>query len=115
MRLYIALLVGVFLFFSCKEEIKSGLSDEKMVNVLTDLHLAEASMLTLNKRLKDSIHVVYYEQVFKIHEVNDSLFFEELEILRKSPKRVEEIYTKVIDNIEQLDLKEEETDPKKKK
>jgi len=117
MKIYKTLILGLVLFMGCKEEIKPTLSDEKLVNVLTDLHLAEASMLTLNKKLKDSMHVIYYEQVFEIHQVQDSIFFKDLEIIRKDPKKVEELYTRVIDNLDQLDLKESEIEeiPEEKK
>ncbi len=118
MRLsFLIISIAVFSMIGCKEELSTTLSDEKIVDILTDLHLAEASMLTLNKRLKDSVNRIYYGQVFEIHQVEDSIFFNDLEIIRKNPKRVEEIYTLVIDNIDQLDLnekKEEEVLKKKK-
>ena len=115
MKAVIIALLGVLCFLGCKEEIKPSLSEEKMVDVLTDLHLAEASMLTLNKKLKDSVYLVYYGQIFEIHQVKDSVFFKDLELLRKDPERVEKVYAKVVDNIEQLDLKKEVDEPEKKK
>ena len=116
MKFKLLVFIGMICFWGCKEDLKPTLSDEKMVDVLTDLHLAEASMLTLNKKLKDSVYLVYYGQIFEIHQVEDSVFFRDLEIIRKNPKWVEEIYDKVVVNLEQLDLKKEkEEDTSKKK
>ena len=65
---------------SCKEEIKPQLSDEEMVDILADMHIAESAILSLNRRLKDSVSQVYYKQIFEIHEVEDSVFYKDLEL-----------------------------------
>jgi len=99
--------LGIICFLGCKEDLKPTLSDDKMVDVLTDLHLAEAAMLTLNKRIKDSVYLVYYKQVFEIHDVKDSVFFKDLELIRKDPVWIAKIYEEVVINIEQMDVKKE--------
>lgn len=105
LKLFILLLLTSNIFLSCKqEEIKLQISDEEMVKILTDLHISEAAILSLNQKLKDSITVIYYQQIFEIHGVTDSVFYSDLEILRKNSKRLEEIYQKVIVEIEQLDV-----------
>ena len=105
LKFFILLLLTSSIFLSCKqEEIKLQISDEEMVKILTDLHIAEAAILSLNQKLKDSITVIYYQQIFEIHGVTDSVFYSDLEILRKDSKRLEEMYQKVIVEIEQLDV-----------
>ena len=97
----------IFLLFcgtSCKEEIKLTLTDDQMIDVLTDMHIAEAAILSLNKKLKDSVATVYYAQIFEIHGVEDSVFNRDIEILRNDAKHLEDIYQKVIVKIEQLDI-----------
>lgn len=121
LKLFILLLLTSNIFLSCKqEEIKLQISDEEMVKILTDLHISEAAILSLNQKLKDSITVIYYQQIFEIHGVTDSVFYSDLEILRKNSKRLEEIYQKVIVEIEQLDVDKVKVDsvgafPKKNK
>ncbi len=95
---------------SQQEEIELQISDEKMIKILTDLHISEAAILSLNQNIKDSISVVYYQQIFEIHGVQDSIFYQDLEILRKDSKRLEKIYQKVLVEIEQLDLLKVEED-----
>ena len=121
LKLFILLFLTFSIFLSCKqEEIKLQISDEEMVKILTDLHISEAAILSLNQKLKDSITVIYYQQIFEIHGVTDSVFYSDLEILRKDSKRLEEIYQKVIVEIEQLDVDKVKVDsvgasPKKNK
>lgn len=107
LRITILILIfcGSICFLSCQEEeIKPQISDEEMIKILTDLHISEAAILSLNQKIKDSISVVYYQQIFEIHGVADSVFFSDLEILRSDAKKLEKIYLKVIDNIELLNV-----------
>ena len=109
LKLFILLLLTSNIFLSCKqEEIKLQISDDEMVKILTDLHISEAAILSLNQKLKDSSTVIYYQQIFEIHGVTDSVFYSDLEILRKNSKRLEEIYQKVIVEVEQLDVEKVE-------
>ncbi len=114
---FVILLLFIISISACKEEeIKPLLSDEEMVAILTDIHLAEAAILSLNRKLKDSVSQVYYKQIFEIHEVKDSVFYNEFEILRKQPKKVKELYGKVGKRIDELQLnKSKEKSTKKKK
>ena len=110
-------LMMIFLLSSvgCKEEEEQPvLSEEKMIEVLTDLHIAEAGILSLSKNLKDSMAAIYYNQVFEIHEVKEADFFHDLELLRKSPKRLESTYGKVIVAIEKLEVKKSKANDKVK-
>lgn len=111
LNFFILLLFISSVFLSCKQdEIKLQISDEKMIKILTDLHIAEAAILSLNQKIKDSVSVIYYEQIFKIYGVTDSIFYNDLEILRNDAKRLEKIYQEVIVEVEQLEVKEVEID-----
>jgi hypothetical protein len=110
-RISILILIfcGSICFLSCQDdEIKPQIPDEEMVKILTDLHISEAAILSLNQKIKDSISVIYYQQVFEIHGVVDSIFYKDLEVLRSDSKRLEEIYIKVLENIELLNVMEVE-------
>ena len=54
--------------------------------------------------MKDSVSNVYYQQIFEIHGVTDSIFYKDLEMLRSDAKRLEEIYNQVIEKIELLNV-----------
>jgi len=102
-------------FFSCKEEYQPELSDEKMIDILVDLHVAEAASMSLGKELKDSLINVYYPQIFEMNAVKDSVFFKDFEELRKNPKKLEMIYQRVYEDVEQLGSDRMEGDSLKKK
>jgi hypothetical protein len=104
-RITILILIffGSICFLSCQEEeIKLQIPDEEMVKILTDLHISEAAILSLNQKIKDSISVIYYQQIFEIHGVTDSIFYHDLKVLRTDSKKLEETYIKVLENIELL-------------
>lgn len=104
-KIFILIFCGIVNFWSCQEEeINPQIPDETMVKILTDLHISEAAILSLNQKIKDSISVVYYQQVFEIHGVKDSVFYKDLEILRGDAKRLEGVYLKVLENIELLNV-----------
>jgi len=110
-KISILLLCFVFCFLSCQEEeIKPQIPDEEMIKILTDLHISEAAILSLNQKIKDSISVVYYQQIFEIHGVTDSVFYKDLEVLRSDAKRLEGIYLKVLEKIELLNVMSVEKD-----
>ena len=111
LKLFILLILSSSFFLSCKqEEIKLQIPDDELVKILTDLHISEAAILSLNQKLKDSMSVIYYQQIFEIHGITDSVFYHDLEILRNDSKKLEEIYQKVIVEVEQLDVKKMEVD-----
>ena len=90
---------------SCKEEkVEVLIPNEKTVDILVDLHIAEAAILSANKAQKDSIGGLYYAQIFEMHEIKDSIFYQNLDMISKDPERTQEIYQKVLDKIEQIDL-----------
>ena len=115
---HIVLIIILLLTFSnCqKQEKVPQLSDEQIIKVLVDLHIAEASSLSLGNELKDSVINLYYPQIFEIHGIEDSLFFKEFAVIRKNPKKLEMIYEKVLVEIEQLGSEkvEPKSPPKKK-
>jgi hypothetical protein len=109
---FLILLLCIFNFFlSCtQEKIKLQIPDEEMIKILTDLHISEAAILSLNQRTKDSISNIYYQQIFEIHGVTDSVFYSDLKILRNNAERLEAIYQEVMVEIEHLDVKKVKTD-----
>ena len=108
---FILFYFGTTLFMSCQDEkVKFMIPDEEMIKILTDLHISEAAILSLNSNLKDSICNLHYQQIFEIHGISDSIFYLDLEKLRLDAKKLEKIYLKVLDNIELLNVTKIEKD-----
>ena len=103
------LLLGVVCLTSCKEKEVMPLIEEKiMVRLLADLHISEAATQNVDVTLRDSFRQLYYEQIFKIHEIDQTLFEKELTLLKKNPKKLSAYYEQV------LKVLQDDKEPQKK-
>lgn len=101
--LFVLFLTGLTACENKPSELR--ISEEVLIPILADLHIAEAAMQHLRGELKDSMAGVYYEQLYEIHNVNKKDFDHTMAILREDPIRLEQIYDKVIDHIAESEAK----------
>ena len=95
--------ISTSIIFGCqKEDAKLQIEEEKLIKILTDLHISEAAILSLNQKVKDSMSTVYHKQIFEIHGIEDSIFYKDLEVLRTNSEELKLIYQKVLTEVEQL-------------
>ncbi len=92
--LFFAAMVSM-LMPGCMNEESLPVSDEKLVPVLADVHVAETALLSFNEPEKDSIARAYYRQIMTIHDMDREVFDTCIAILRRNPELMEEIYDKV--------------------
>jgi hypothetical protein len=99
--------------YSCKEKgfpkPKNMLSEKEMVDILHDMHLAEAYSNQYridNSGPKKIESKDLYFSVLKKHGVADSTFANSVVYYSSMPKRYEKIYQQVVDRLNML---EEET------
>ena len=95
----------LLLFISCKEQKTSipsnVLPEDKMVEVLTDVRLAEANarvarqMQQYEEHLLDSAYFVIY----KLHDINTQQLKESLEYYGERPELLKKINEKVLENL----------------
>ena len=106
------LLIAVFTAFACsKPPVKKPenlIGEESMVDILVDVHLAEASFNS--RRHRDSIvgnssSVNFYYAVLQKHGMQDSIFEKSLLFYASQPRRFEKMYRKIMN---QLTEKEQE-------
>ncbi|HHM20441.1 MAG TPA: DUF4296 domain-containing protein [Bacteroidetes bacterium] len=95
----------LFLFLAavtsgCREASLCQIEEEKLVALLSDIHVAEAGLTKISGREKDSIAQALYAQVFAIHQVSQTTLDSCLAILKKNPIEMERIYNKVVKNLE---------------
>lgn len=93
------------IFTSCsrdKETIPKGIiPEEKMAEILTDIHIAEAYTNFKNlqaENLRQNISS-YYLFIFKNHQVSEEDFEESFDFYSKNPNAFVEVYTQVLINI----------------
>jgi len=93
----------VILFTGCYKVIpvdKSLLSDEELIPILKDIHIAEALLTeTVDRRAKDSLARLYYGQIFELHQVDSAIFEESMHAYFTDPPALDSLYQKVIDAI----------------
>ena len=115
--LFLVLLVEMS---SCtKEETIYQLTDEKLINIIADIHISESATQHLSLSLRDSMVQVYLDQILEIHEVSRDVFEPEYQQLKRDPKKLQLIYGKVIERLNKLKIKrkvdkKEKPSPKKK-
>ena len=114
-------LAGVFfLWIGCNDAPVWPMEEEKLVNLLVDLHVAEAAANNLHGTLKDSVINVYYNQVFTIHDIDSVKFDQVYNQLEAQPELHLYVYELVINEIGRREAertklnKERDTKPKHK-
>lgn len=110
--------VIIALQFSCKQKIKRGniINEDKFVQVLTDIHMADATLIVKGFRIKaDSVRVrKYYNDVLLEYNVTQKQIHDTFIYYTKNPRDFEKVYDKVSANIVKLE-KEHFEDAKKRK
>ncbi len=91
------------------------LSEDKLVEVLVDVHLAEVAGQNLIGPQRDSLEALYYRQIFAIHQVDSAEFFHALALLQKEPEQLREIYDRVIERLGKMEAQEKDGQKKGKK
>lgn len=82
------------LFVSCSKQEKAPISEEKMIELLTDLTIASSSKTVFNRR--DTIH--YYsshERILKEHGIDSLQFIKAQKIYQNNP----DLYANICDSV----------------
>jgi len=100
---YITFLTLLFSFVSCEEkqkEIPSNvISQEKLVEVITEIELAQA-LIKLKFANQDTINSQQlFEEVYNNFEITEENYNKSLSYYSQDPKLLEEMYVKVINNL----------------
>jgi hypothetical protein len=102
MKKYFLLVLILFLFTYCSE--KPPVPEEKMIMIYTDMMFAQDTVLVTIENV-DSIKA----DVFKRNNVTESDYIETLEFYNKSPQRWEKFFKRVIEYVESLKTKPDES------
>lgn len=95
---------GILVLASCKkEEVPLPLSEEQMIDILIDMHIAESMIEKLPVLDRDTVGNVYYRMIYRQHGVSEADFDESMNILREDPERLDEIYSKILEELNVLE------------
>ena len=94
------MLIGIGLLTACKpREARLSIPDEEVVQLLADVHSAEAAVQHLPNPARDSMVRIYYDQVFKQHHIDQAGYEQLVVTLRKDPDRMSILYEKVVEEL----------------
>ena len=88
--------------------------EEKMINILCDVHLAEAVIQNEPGGIRDSLTEVYYEHIYRIHQTNEEEFLENRKIWFDNPERVDRLYEKILEELSRRESESEASTSKSK-
>ncbi len=85
---------------SCsKTQAPLPIEEDKLKEILIDVHMAEAAMQPILGLKKDSLKELYFSQIFEIHQVHPVDFEATMEILQTDPKRMKKIYKSLTEDV----------------
>jgi hypothetical protein len=109
MKKTVIILAFLVTAFACDHEViekpKHLVKEKQMINMLVDIHLAEA---TFNHRRNDSIvrkssSVNFYYSVLEKYEVPDSVFERSFVYYASNPKNFEKMYREVMNKLSETE------------
>ncbi len=91
-----ALLLFSFFFMSCQNNPKTPISEEKLIDILVDVHTAEAITESETQRVRDSMNLIYYAQIYEKHGVTGKDFDSTMVVYAHYPEQFDSVYSKVL-------------------
>jgi ribosomal protein L20A (L18A) len=85
----------------CSRQEQPPLGEDKLIQALTDAHVMESALQQLSGTYKDSMRQVYFEQLLEVHEIREEDFRRSVDALARNPVKMERIYRKVGEEINQ--------------
>ncbi len=83
-------------------EVQPTIAADKMQAVLSDIHLAEGLLATVeDKTERDKIIKIYYGQILSKHKVSTADFEQSMQAYFRSPIKLAALYEKVLADLQQ--------------
>lgn len=101
----IAVIIVLLSACSFLKNEKAIIKDEKLVEVLTDIHLADASLVVKGYHVrKDTLKIErFYSYILEKHEVTPAQLKTALEYYAKHTEEYDKIYDQVLNNLSKLE------------
>ncbi|EKB49059.1 DUF4296 domain-containing protein [Cecembia lonarensis] len=103
MKKIISLVILITTLLSCnKQRLPDGILDEdKMVDLLIDIHLAEGLVTSFPIHYDSSriLYPLFEKEIFRKHQVPDSVFRRSFEYYMRDAKVMDRLYARTIDSL----------------
>ena len=86
-------------FVACQGSLNTPISEDKLIDILIDVHTAEAMTEAEIQRVRDSMNPIYYAQIFEKHGVTSADFDSTMSVYAHNPERFDSVYVNVIRRI----------------
>ena len=96
----VATIVLLLSIVSCKKENTYHYSENKLIDVIIDVHIAKAAIQNAPVEVRDSIYSELFGQICQIHHVHPDSLSMDLDKLTLDPDYLEKLYEVVIDSLE---------------
>ncbi len=92
----------ILICYACNEEVtyQPILSDDNIIEMLIDMHTAEAALSRIPKEEIDSTRIVYLDMIFNKYKINETDHELLMIHLKKNPVQLSALYKTVFDSIE---------------
>lgn len=96
-----ALLLGLFFLIGCtNDKLPEGmLSQQRMIAVLTDVHLVDSYLNTVPPDSVNYYGNAYYRTLFKKHHTDSTQLRKSIKYYSSKPEQMDEIYTQVLETL----------------
>lgn len=104
------IIIAVLTFMGCSKPVvekpENLIGESKMVEVLVDVHLAEAAFNTRRHRdslLTNSSSANFYHSALQKHNLQDSIFEKSFVYYASQPKSFEKMYRQVMNSLTEME------------
>lgn len=91
-----ALSALLFVCVACQNALNAPVSEEKLINVLYDIHTAEALLESESQNMRDSMTKKYYAQIYQKHGISQVDFDSTMAIYTRNPTQLDTVYNRVL-------------------
>jgi hypothetical protein len=98
----VLIFVGLVLYSCDRQRLPEGiLEEDKMVELLIDIHLAEGLVSTFPIHYDSSrvLYPLFEKEVFRKHQVPDSVFRRSFEYYMRDTRVMDRLYARTIDSL----------------
>ncbi len=97
------ILTVIIILTACEEkkvpELVPDFSEQKMLMILKDIHLAEAAVQPERTQTKDSLLAIYYDYIYEIHDISKEDLERNITAWFSDAEATDKLYQKLIDSL----------------
>lgn len=100
--MYKTLMIALLLCSCQPTTTPPDLSDDQLIALLVDLHMAEMMIAITSDQARDSVSGKLLQDIITIHDIDSTTIYRNLELLAASPQLYHEISIKVAEKTKTL-------------